>query len=230
LCRFDGWGKEFDCWKPMDSTEMFPMGYCHLVGLEIDPPFNNGKDDEEEEEEEEEKVVVEKSKAKKNTNQSKPVPDFKTPLPLKSALTFRPDGPSSSPSASKPKGKSRRKSTPRKIEIETTPAVISSIQSPQPVKKPPAPSRRRRPSTSKTPRTRTTKKSQNTKTPSNPTPKSSDGPDGPVVDLDSDLDGPEESVLSTKTNTTNTRKSGRVSKQPKFFGENIALLRPDLKL
>ncbi|UJR22368.1 hypothetical protein I4U23_025430 [Adineta vaga] len=36
--RFDGWGDEFEQWIDCQSTNIYPIGWCELVGYKLEPP------------------------------------------------------------------------------------------------------------------------------------------------------------------------------------------------
>lgn len=40
--NFDGWDKKFDQWVDFESCDIYPVGWCHLVGYKLEsPPKNN---------------------------------------------------------------------------------------------------------------------------------------------------------------------------------------------
>nr|CAD7401652.1 unnamed protein product [Timema cristinae] len=36
--HFDGWEEEFDQWMDLECPDIFPVGWCHLVGHKLEPP------------------------------------------------------------------------------------------------------------------------------------------------------------------------------------------------
>ena len=36
--HFDGWGNEFEQWIDCQSTNIYPVGWCELVGYKLEPP------------------------------------------------------------------------------------------------------------------------------------------------------------------------------------------------
>uniref|UniRef100_A0A3B3ZHG5 Uncharacterized protein n=1 Tax=Periophthalmus magnuspinnatus TaxID=409849 RepID=A0A3B3ZHG5_9GOBI len=43
LIHFDGWDDEFDQWVDCQSSDIYPIGWCELVGLQLQPPPGLGK-------------------------------------------------------------------------------------------------------------------------------------------------------------------------------------------
>ncbi|KAG8436392.1 hypothetical protein GDO86_007480 [Hymenochirus boettgeri] len=42
LCiHFDGWDDEYDQWVDCDSPDIYPVGWCELVGYQLQPPVND---------------------------------------------------------------------------------------------------------------------------------------------------------------------------------------------
>jgi hypothetical protein len=40
--RFDGWGEEYNQWIDCESCDIFPVGYCELVGHDLQQPPPKG--------------------------------------------------------------------------------------------------------------------------------------------------------------------------------------------
>lgn len=38
LIHFDGWEEEFDQWVDHQSPDIYPVGWCELMGYELQPP------------------------------------------------------------------------------------------------------------------------------------------------------------------------------------------------
>jgi hypothetical protein len=38
--NFDGWGKEYDQWVDFQSSDIYPAGWCELVGYKLEEPPN----------------------------------------------------------------------------------------------------------------------------------------------------------------------------------------------
>src|SRR5215510_43799 len=36
--HFDGWGDDFEQWIDCQSTNIYPVGWCELVGYKLEPP------------------------------------------------------------------------------------------------------------------------------------------------------------------------------------------------
>jgi hypothetical protein len=36
--HFDGWGNDFEQWIDCQSTNIYPIGWCELVGYKLEPP------------------------------------------------------------------------------------------------------------------------------------------------------------------------------------------------
>jgi hypothetical protein len=36
--HFDGWGDDFEQWIDCQSTNIYPIGWCELVGYKLEPP------------------------------------------------------------------------------------------------------------------------------------------------------------------------------------------------
>ena len=36
--RFDGWSADFEQWIDCQSTNIYPVGWCELVGYKLEPP------------------------------------------------------------------------------------------------------------------------------------------------------------------------------------------------
>lgn len=36
--HFDGWGDEYDQWLDCESPDMYPVGWCQLVGHKLEAP------------------------------------------------------------------------------------------------------------------------------------------------------------------------------------------------
>jgi hypothetical protein len=36
--HFDGWDTDFDQWVDCESCDMYPVGWCQLVGYQLEPP------------------------------------------------------------------------------------------------------------------------------------------------------------------------------------------------
>lgn len=43
LIHFDGWEDEFDQWVDHQSPDIYPVGWCELIGYELQPPPGLGK-------------------------------------------------------------------------------------------------------------------------------------------------------------------------------------------
>lgn len=43
LIHFDGWDDEFDQWIDHQSPDIYPVGWCELVGYQLQPPPEPGK-------------------------------------------------------------------------------------------------------------------------------------------------------------------------------------------
>lgn len=43
--HFNGWGDTYDQWCDCESPELFPVGWCHLVGYPLEPPRDEDKSD-----------------------------------------------------------------------------------------------------------------------------------------------------------------------------------------
>lgn len=43
LIHFDGWEDEFDQWVDHQSPDIYPVGWCELLGYELQPPPGQGK-------------------------------------------------------------------------------------------------------------------------------------------------------------------------------------------
>lgn len=43
LIHFDGWEDEFDQWVDYDSPDIYPAGWCELMGYQLQPPPELGK-------------------------------------------------------------------------------------------------------------------------------------------------------------------------------------------
>lgn len=43
LIHFDGWENEFDQWVDYDSPDIYPVGWCELMGYQLQPPPEAGK-------------------------------------------------------------------------------------------------------------------------------------------------------------------------------------------
>lgn len=43
LIHFDGWEDEFDQWFDHQSPDIYPVGWCDLVGYQLQPPPGLGK-------------------------------------------------------------------------------------------------------------------------------------------------------------------------------------------
>lgn len=43
LIHFDGWDEEFDQWVDYDSPDIYPVGWCELMGYQLQPPPEAGK-------------------------------------------------------------------------------------------------------------------------------------------------------------------------------------------
>lgn len=43
LIHFDGWDEEFDQWIDHQSPDIYPVGWCELVGYQLQPPAGSGK-------------------------------------------------------------------------------------------------------------------------------------------------------------------------------------------
>jgi hypothetical protein len=105
--RFIGWNSDYDQWKPVDSLDIFPIGWCELVGYTLTAA---GLMDDAEEEDE-----------------FMPTPE----VPSSSAGLV-----ASEDLDSKSKAKSRRKSVPKKrvMEVEPLPAPPAATKTPKPRK------------------------------------------------------------------------------------------------
>lgn len=44
LVTFDGWQGAFDYYCRFDSRDIFPVGWCHLTGDNLQPPGTKGLD------------------------------------------------------------------------------------------------------------------------------------------------------------------------------------------
>ena len=42
--HFDGWGDDFEQWIDCQSTSIYPMGWCELVGYKLEPPKQAGQE------------------------------------------------------------------------------------------------------------------------------------------------------------------------------------------
>jgi hypothetical protein len=40
--HFDGWGDEYDQWLDCESPDMYPVGWCELVGHKLEAPRASG--------------------------------------------------------------------------------------------------------------------------------------------------------------------------------------------
>ena len=38
--HFDGWDQEYDQWLDAQSPDIYPVGWCELVGYDLQPPVN----------------------------------------------------------------------------------------------------------------------------------------------------------------------------------------------
>lgn len=43
LIHFDGWDDEFDQWVDHQSPDIYPVGWCELIGYQLQPPPGLGK-------------------------------------------------------------------------------------------------------------------------------------------------------------------------------------------
>lgn len=43
LIHFDGWEDEFDQWVDYDSPDIYPVGWCEIMGYQLQPPPEPGK-------------------------------------------------------------------------------------------------------------------------------------------------------------------------------------------
>ena len=44
--HFDGWENDYDQWVDSQSPDIYPVGWCELVGYDLQPPANlKGKQD-----------------------------------------------------------------------------------------------------------------------------------------------------------------------------------------
>ncbi len=43
LIHFDGWEDEFDQWFDHQSPDIYPVGWCELMGYQLQPPPGLGK-------------------------------------------------------------------------------------------------------------------------------------------------------------------------------------------
>lgn len=43
LIHFDGWDDEFDQWIDHQSPDIYPVGWCELVGYQLQPPPEPGR-------------------------------------------------------------------------------------------------------------------------------------------------------------------------------------------
>lgn len=41
--HFDGWEDEFDQWVDHDSPDIYPVGWCEIMGYQLQPPPESGK-------------------------------------------------------------------------------------------------------------------------------------------------------------------------------------------
>jgi len=42
--HFDGWDAEYDQWVDSQSSDIYPVGWCELVGYELQPPASNKRE------------------------------------------------------------------------------------------------------------------------------------------------------------------------------------------
>ena len=42
LVHFDGWEEEFDQWVDFQSPDIYPVGWCEIIGYELQPPIGPG--------------------------------------------------------------------------------------------------------------------------------------------------------------------------------------------
>lgn len=43
LIHFDGWEEEFDQWVDYDSPDIYPVGWCEIMGYQLQAPPEPGK-------------------------------------------------------------------------------------------------------------------------------------------------------------------------------------------
>lgn len=41
--HFDGWGDEYDQWLDCESPDIYPVGWCKVVGHKLEAPFKPSK-------------------------------------------------------------------------------------------------------------------------------------------------------------------------------------------
>lgn len=41
--HFDGWDSEYDQWVDCESPDIYPVGWCELIGYQLQPPVVPGK-------------------------------------------------------------------------------------------------------------------------------------------------------------------------------------------
>lgn len=41
--HFDGWDNEYDQWVDCESPDIYPVGWCELIGYQLQPPVVPGE-------------------------------------------------------------------------------------------------------------------------------------------------------------------------------------------
>lgn len=41
--HFDGWDSEYDQWVDCESPDIYPVGWCELIGYQLQPPVTPGE-------------------------------------------------------------------------------------------------------------------------------------------------------------------------------------------
>ncbi|CAG7820408.1 unnamed protein product [Allacma fusca] len=103
LIRFIGWSSEYDQWKPLDSMDIFPIGWCELVGHPLTPAGD----------------MAEESEDDVDLKEFTPAPE----VPSTSSGIVSSDLQKSS--------KSRRKSIPKKLVVEVTQVPVKNSPRPR---------------------------------------------------------------------------------------------------
>lgn len=42
--NFDGWDQKYDQWVDFESCDIYPIGWCHLVGYKLEEPHKNNEE------------------------------------------------------------------------------------------------------------------------------------------------------------------------------------------